>query len=109
MIPAYESAFGRPPNNAEVTDIATMAANLGLDGVIHRAITMAALNGANSVPAYVRTIAKDWHFQRIKTEAELDEYLFLSDCASGKLMSINPSEEQKRISDLREARMEAEP
>ena len=110
MASAYLSAFGRPPNKAELNDMAALAATLGLTDVIHRAVSMAALKGARSVPAYVRAIGGEWRFNRITNQDQLDEYLYLSDCAAGRLTgcgALDPAEARRRIQDTREARWEA--
>lgn len=102
----YLAAFGKPitPMMCSAMTASAMLSGAGTE-IMRRAIEKAAADGAGNAVAYVSSLLADWAGEHIHTDAELDEYLFLRDCASGKHpREMQPEAAQKAIADSRKKR-----
>lgn len=82
---AFKTAFGRDATPAESDAIANIAAmyNFGSDMIIS-AVRRAALHGARSPIAYVKSLFRDWNSNEVTTPDEIEEHEFLSDAVEGR-------------------------
>lgn len=70
--------------------------------VIAKAIRLSALKSTGSPVDYVLNVFADWQARRLRTEDEVDQYLFLRDAARGKMPGIMTAEEAIRAMNVRE-------
>lgn len=84
VISAFRSNFGRAATIAEADRLSNIALRLGVSQFVGRAVQKAALNGANNPLRYAVAVLQEWNGENLETEAELDEYQYLRDCADGR-------------------------
>lgn len=103
---AWRAYFGKQPTPAMTHDLAWRAVSLGFDqGVLTRAIKIAASKGTNSPTEYVITVLCDWSMQNVKTVEDAEEYAFIFDAMSGKYPAgMTPDEGYEAAKTFRQER-----
>lgn len=105
---SFQRNFGRSATPAEAHSMAT-AVNLNGSAplfLIDRAINTAACRGAVNPVAYTLTLFSDWVNEHFETPMELDEYLYLQNCAAGRISSgaMDGDEAQRLLTEQRQYR-----
>ena len=106
VISAFSKNLGRFPTNAEADRLTLAFADEDQpDFLIERALRTAALNGAKNPTGYALAVYDRWRYEYFETEAELDEYQYLQDCTSGKILTgMDSTSAWARLRELREQR-----
>ena len=83
---AWRSNFGDEPKPVIVTRLAERSVMFGFeDGVLARAIELAAWRGANCPADFILVTMADWYAHHVKTMGDVDEYAALYDARNGRL------------------------
>ena len=83
---AWNYYFGKEPTPATLDRIARIFVGYEIDPELVRTAVMITAQREPASPAdYLVSVLADWIKNRVKTQADLDEYLFLFDASSGKL------------------------
>ena len=83
---AWKTFFGKAANPAVADGIAWRAVQARFEeGIITKAVELAAHKCAGSPFDYIITVLSDWRQQKVRTMADADEYGFLWDATEGKL------------------------
>ena len=103
---AWKSLFGKPPTPSMLHELAWRTALMKFDeGVLTKAIRIAASKGANSPMEYIFTVLCDWKSNKVKTVSDVDEYAFIFDAMNGKYPGgVSPSEGYDAAKAFREDR-----
>ena len=90
---AWIRFFGKAPTPAVQSGLAWRSAVLGFeDGVLTKAVEMAAMKASGSPFDYIITLLSDWKQQRIRSVRDVEEYTFLRDATQGKLQNSSYAE-----------------
>lgn len=100
---AWRGCFGKAATPSVINALSWRSVMLRFDaGVLTRAIETAALKGASSPSDYIFKLLQDWHYNRVKTVQDADEYAFVYDAAKGKISGMNVSDGLDRLRQFRE-------
>lgn len=107
---SFQRNFGRNATPAEVHSMATAVClnDIAPPFLIDRAINAAACRGATNPVAYALTLFSDWAGEHFDTQMELDEHLYLQNCAAGRISSgaMDGDEAQRLLTARRQSRQE---
>lgn len=103
---AWKSHFGKTPTPSMVHELAWRTVVLKFDdGVLSKAIRLAASKGANSPMEYIYAVLSDWARHKVKSVDDVDEYAFIFDAMNGKYPAgVSPSEGYDAAKAFREDR-----
>lgn len=110
ILSAYKAAFGRDATPAELDSLTVLAVNTGMEQMMRSAIDMAALASPRNPVAYIRSLIVDWDSEYISTPEELDQHMYLTRAASGKVAwvsSVDAAQEKQAAFERRKAAHQA--
>ena len=82
---AWKSCFGKTPTPSMVHQLAWRTVDLKFDdGVLSKAIELAASKGASSPMEYIYAVLSDWASNKVRSAQDVDEYAFIFDAMNGK-------------------------
>ncbi len=91
---AWKSHFGKTPTPSMLHELTWRTMLLKFDdGVLSKAIRLAASKGASSPMEYIYAVLSDWASHKVKSVEDVDEYAVIFDAMNGKYAAgITPSE-----------------
>lgn len=94
---AFKAAYGLA-TPAIIETVARMAVGLNLDNsLITAAVNMAARRMVTSPVDYISELFRDWHYQRIRDESDLGQYMYLRENENGKLFDMSREEAREQM------------
>ncbi len=97
----FGRAFGRMPTPAEENGIARDAQLSHTLPLVHKAVELAAYNGAKNPAGYIGAVCQEWGQHHLHTEDELSEYIYLRDSANGKHPFDDPQQAEAALRRMR--------